>query len=151
MPGACATGKGMLDKRTSGDTEGAGIWGDSLGAISHKLSQGACTGESSTVSLVPPVSLLVGFPEYAAKTSEPLISNPNAGTRLIRQGAFGRGPTPSQKKLTPGYWKMRRPISSGWTLKFSSVGRKKMLPVCKELVKEIDQAPCNGAKCRLVQ
>ena len=34
-----------LDKRTSGDTEGAGTWGDSLGAISHvKLSQGAFRG-----------------------------------------------------------------------------------------------------------
>ena len=42
-----------LDKRTSGDTEGAGIWGDSLGAISHiKLSQGASSNGGS----------LVGFP-----------------------------------------------------------------------------------------
>ena len=42
-----------LDKRT-GDTEGAGIWGDSLGAISHiKLSQGAFRG-NPPVSLVPP-------------------------------------------------------------------------------------------------
>ena len=33
------------DKRTSGDTEGAGIRGDSLGAISRiKLSQGASNG-----------------------------------------------------------------------------------------------------------
>ena len=40
-----------LDKRTSGDTEGAGIWGDAPGAISHiKLSQGAFRGN-------PPVSL----------------------------------------------------------------------------------------------
>ena len=52
-----------MDKRTSGDTEGAGIWGDSLGAMSHiKLSQGAFR-ENPPVSLVPPVSLLVGFPE----------------------------------------------------------------------------------------
>ena len=41
----------LLDKRTSRDTEGAGIWGDSLGDISHiKLSQDASKGESSTVS-----------------------------------------------------------------------------------------------------
>ena len=54
---------GILDKQTSGDTEGAGIWADSLGAISHiKLSQGAFRG-NPPVSLVPPVSLLVGFPD----------------------------------------------------------------------------------------
>ena len=53
----------LLDKRTSKDTEGAGIWGDSLGAIFHiKLSQGAFRG-NPPVSLVLPVSLLVGFPE----------------------------------------------------------------------------------------
>ena len=52
-----------FDKQTSGDTEGAGIWGDSLGAISHiKLIQGAFRG-NPPISLVPPVSLLVGFPE----------------------------------------------------------------------------------------
>ena len=55
-------------KGTSGDTEGARIWGDSLGAISHiKLSQGAFTG-NPPVSLVPPVSLLVGFPALAYAT-----------------------------------------------------------------------------------
>ena len=45
--------------------EQAGIRGsgDTLGAISHiKLSQGAFNG-NPRVSLVPPVSLLVGFPE----------------------------------------------------------------------------------------
>ena len=41
----------------------AGIRRDSLGAISHiKLSQGAFRG-NPPVSLVPPVSLLIGFPE----------------------------------------------------------------------------------------
>ena len=51
-----AKAKRLLDERTSGDTEGAGICGDSLGAISHiKLSQGAFRGN-------PPVSL-VSFPE----------------------------------------------------------------------------------------
>ena len=44
-------------------TEGVGIWGDSLGAISHiKLSQGAFRGNPPG-SLLPPVSLQVGFPE----------------------------------------------------------------------------------------
>ena len=53
--------KSALDKRSSGNTEGAGIWVDSLGAISHiTLSQGAFRGNPA-VSVVPPVSLL-GFP-----------------------------------------------------------------------------------------
>ena len=71
-------------KRT-GDT-GAGRLGDGgicLESISHKLSQGAFRGDSHkapfamnlrcikrgnlAVSLVPPVSLLVGFPEYLAQ------------------------------------------------------------------------------------
>ena len=48
-----------MDKQTSGDTEGAGIWGDSLGAISHiKHSQGL------------PVSLLVGFPEFCCPSPQ---------------------------------------------------------------------------------
>ena len=49
--------------KQAGITEGAGIWGDSLGAISHiiKLSQDAFRG-NPPVSFVPPVSLLVGFP-----------------------------------------------------------------------------------------
>ena len=43
-----------------------GIWGDSLGAISHvklkvKVHQ---KGESSRIQLVAPVSLLVGFPDF---------------------------------------------------------------------------------------
>ena len=51
----------LSPKRTSGDTEGAGIWGDSIGTISHiKLSQGAFRG-NPPLSLVAPVSLLVGF------------------------------------------------------------------------------------------
>ena len=54
-----------MDKRTSGDAEGAGIWGDSLGAISRKVCPGAFRG-NPPVSLVPPVSLLVGFPEILA-------------------------------------------------------------------------------------
>ena len=51
----------LLDKRTSGDTEGAGIRGDSLGAMSHiKLRQGASNGGIlNRINLVPPVSLLV--------------------------------------------------------------------------------------------
>ena len=53
------------DKRTSGDTERAEIWGDSLGAVSRiKLSPGAFRG-NPPVSLVLPVSLLVGFPDFA--------------------------------------------------------------------------------------
>ena len=48
-----------LDKRTSGDMEGAGIWGDSLAAVSHiKLSQDAFSG-NPPVSLVAPMSLLM--------------------------------------------------------------------------------------------
>ena len=43
---------------------GSGDRGDSLGAISHiKLSQGAFRG-NPPVSLVPPVSLLDGFPDH---------------------------------------------------------------------------------------
>ena len=39
-----------MDKQKSGDTEGAGLWGDSFGAISHiKLSQGVFRGESSRI------------------------------------------------------------------------------------------------------
>ena len=60
-----------LDKRTSGDTKGAGIWGDSLGAISHiKLSQDAFRG-NPPVFLLPPVSLLVGFPDTSLPHSTP--------------------------------------------------------------------------------
>ena len=71
-----------LDKRTSGDTEGTRIWGDSLGAISHiKLSQGAFRG-NPPVSLVPPVSLLVGFPE-----SHPKKIPSNKNTPLCRSQA----------------------------------------------------------------
>ena len=50
-----------LDKRTSGDT-GAGIWGDSLGAIFPYQSEVQLGGILS-VSRVPPVSLLVGLPD----------------------------------------------------------------------------------------
>ena len=47
----------------AGIRERVPIWGDSLGAMSRiKLSQGAFR-EIPPVSLVPPVSLLVGFPE----------------------------------------------------------------------------------------
>ena len=53
----------VLDKRTSGDTE-VDREGFQLGAFFHiKLSQGAFRG-NPPVSLVPPVSLLVGFPEH---------------------------------------------------------------------------------------
>ena len=56
----------LLDQTEFGQTNkrgyGAGIWGDSLGAISQiKLSQGAFRG-NPPVSLVP-LSLLVGFPD----------------------------------------------------------------------------------------
>ena len=54
-PQAYATNRSRnkLDKQTSGDTQGAGIWGDSLGAISHmKLSQVALR-QNPPVSLVP--------------------------------------------------------------------------------------------------
>ena len=47
----------------AGIRRGAGMWGDSLGANSHiKLSQGARRG-NPPISLIPPVSLLVGFPD----------------------------------------------------------------------------------------
>ena len=66
--------------QASGDTEGAGIWGDSLGAISHvQLSQGAFGAfwGDPTLSLVPPVSLLVGFPEmYSITTMDWAVSHP---------------------------------------------------------------------------
>ena len=54
-----------------------GYGGDSLNAISHiKLSQGAFRG-NPPVSLVPPVSLLVGFPDKG-------VSAPNLWQRMKR-------------------------------------------------------------------
>ena len=54
------------------------MWGDSLGGISHiKLSQGAFRG-NPPVSLVPPVFLLVGFPEQCRPTHL-IRPNANAG------------------------------------------------------------------------
>ena len=48
----------LLDKQTSRDTEGAGIWGILLVPFpTSKLVK------NPPVSLVPPVSLIVGFPE----------------------------------------------------------------------------------------
>ena len=77
----------LLDKRTSGDTEGAGIWGNSLGAISHiKLNQ-AAFGGSSPVSLVPPVSLLVSLtlgPPWCGTAPSP--ATPSTARRASLQG-----------------------------------------------------------------
>ena len=70
----CFACEEIFDKRKSGDMEGAGIWGDSLGAISHiKLSQGHLRGHFP-VYLVCPVSLLVGFPEnYETEGKQVLV------------------------------------------------------------------------------
>ena len=65
---------GQTNKR---DTEGAGIWGDSLGAISHiKRSQGAFRGDPP-VSLVAPVSLIVGFPGEMNRTQQTTLPATN--------------------------------------------------------------------------
>ena len=84
-----------LDNRTSRDTERAGIWGDSLGTISHiKLSLGAFRG-NPPVSLVPRVSLLVDFPDMP----------PEASSRLLLPSLQATGTV--SRKTTAQAWKRR--------------------------------------------
>ena len=70
---------GQTNKRGYG---GSGDMGDSLGTISHiKLSQGAFRG-NPPVSLVPPVSLLAGFPGFLREARKEL-----PGPALLRNRA----------------------------------------------------------------
>ena len=124
----------MLDKRTSGDTEGAGICGDSLGAISNlNFVKAHPTKESSRTNLVPPVSLLVGFPDYGVTGLLPLSSS----LRPFR-------PCPARRRSAPAATSPHAGRSDG-ARRWRPPGRLKRAPEAGDLPPtnmEVHKAPC---------